>query len=145
MSLKNSLIKDLQRIAARKLRNTRGVPENLKGKFELIDLAFGHAEVLEDFEKWCDENADRNPQYPVTEYIRRIDSRLGTAPTIDAVDPRVEELRGLTYSLTEVVPHLSGVRNLLAIHTVEEIKEALLEYLSHRERRKDGCCGSEFL
>ena len=124
-----SLIKDMQRIAAKKLRNTRGVPKNLKEKLELIDLAFGKAEVLTDFEKWCDENADRNLPYPVTEYIRRIDARLGTATTVEKADERVTELRALTFSLTQVMPRLEGVRNLLAIHTLEEIKDALIEYL----------------
>src|ERR1035437_238871 len=96
MSLKN-LVKGLQKIAAVKLHNTRGVPRNMKDKLELIELAFGYAEVMADFEKWCDENADRASQYPVTEYIRRIDSRLGSASKIDPHDAAISALQAIVY------------------------------------------------
>jgi hypothetical protein len=121
----NSLIvKDLQRIAARKLRNTRGVPRNMKDKLELIGIAFGHAGVLTDFEKWCDEHVGDNPQYPVTEYLRMIDARLGPAPKVDPNDERIDELTALTYGLTSVLPRRHAVRDLLAVHPAEEIKAA---------------------
>ena len=124
-----SLVKDMQRIAARKLHNTRGVPRNMKDKLELIDLAFGRAAVLVDFEDWCGENADRNPQYPVTEYLRMIDARLGATPKVDPNDERVKDLMAVTYELTTILPHLRAVRDLLAIHPAEEIKAALRAYV----------------
>ena len=128
MSIRN-LVKDLQKIAAVKLHNTRGVPKNMKDKLELIELAFGHAEVIEDFEKWCDEQADRNPPYPVTEYIRAIDSRLGGTPRVDPNDERIQELMAVTYELTAILPHPRAVRDLLALHSVEDITSALKEYV----------------
>ena len=124
-----SLVKDMQRIAAKRLRNTRGVPQNMKDKLELIDLAFGRAEVLDDFEKWCNEHADNSPQYPVTEYLRMIDARLGSTPKVDPNDERIKELSALTYELTTVLPHVRAVRDLLAIHSVEDLKTALKEYV----------------
>jgi len=124
-----SLVRDMQRIAARKLHNTRGVPRNMKEKLELIDLAFGRAEVLADFEKWCDERGDKNSPYPVTEYLRMVDSRLGGTPKIDPDDDRIKNLMALTYELTTVLPRLRGIRDLLAIHSEEEIKAALKHYL----------------
>lgn len=127
--MSSSLVRDMQRIAAKKLRNTRGVPRNMKDKLELIDLAFGRAEVVKDFEKWCDENADRNPQYPVTEYLRMIDARLGAAPKVDPNDERIQQLVALTYDLTSVLPHARAVRELLALHSIEEISAALREYI----------------
>jgi hypothetical protein len=124
-----ALVKDMQRIAARKLHNTRGVPRNMKDKLELIDLAFGRAAVLEDFENWCDEHADKSSPYPVTEYLRMVDSRLGGTPKIDPDDDRIKELMAITFELTSVLPHLRGIRDLLAIHSAEEIKAALKYYI----------------
>ena len=124
-----SIIKDLQKIAAKRLHNTRGVPRHMKDKIELIELAFGKAEVLRDFETWCTENAERAPQYPVTEYLRMIDARLGNIPKVDPNDDRIKELVALTYELTSILPHSRAVRELLAIHTADEIKAALKEYV----------------
>jgi hypothetical protein len=129
MSLKSGLIKEMQKIAARRLRNTRGVPRHMKDKLDLIELAFGKAEVLDDFAKWCEENADNNPQYPVTDYLRMIDARLGGTPKVDPNDDRIKELVALTYELTTILPHARAVRELLATHTVDEIKAALREYV----------------
>ena len=129
MSAKNNLIREMQRIAAKKLRNTRGVPKNMGDKVELIDLAFGRAEILADFEKWCDDPSQHHTSFPVTEYLRGVDARLGNDARVSPEDERVTELRGLTFSLTQVMPRLSGVRNLLALHSFEDIKAALLEYL----------------
>lgn len=123
------LVKEMQRIAARKLHNTRGVPRNMKDKLELIDLAFGRAKVLADFEEWCDEHGDKNSPYPVTEYLRMVDSRLGGSPRIDPDDERIKDLMAVTYELTSVLPHLRGIRDLLVIHSVDELKAALKYYL----------------
>ena len=124
-----SLVKDMQRIAARKLHNTRGVPRNMKDKLELIDLAFGRAEVLADFEEWCGEQIDRNPQYPVTEYLRMIDARLGATVKVDPADERINDLMAITYELAAILPHLRAVRELLAIHSADEITAALRAYV----------------
>ena len=124
-----SLVKDMQRVAARKLHNTRGVPRNMKDKLELIDLAFGRAEVLADFEKWCDEHADSATPYPVTEYLRMIDARLGGTPKVDPNDERIDALVALTYDLTSVLPHRRAVRDLLAVHPSGDIEAALKEYI----------------
>jgi hypothetical protein len=124
-----NLVKDLQKVAAKRLHNTRGIPRNMKDKVELIQIAFGHEEVMADFEKWCDENEDRHPQYPVTEYIRLIDARLGGTPKIDPHDAKIGELQTLTYDLTGILPHSRAIRDLLSIHDIEEITGALKEFV----------------
>ena len=128
MALKN-LVKGLQKIAAVKLHNTRGVPRNMKDKLELIELAFGYAEVMEDFEKWCDENADRASQYPVTEYIRRIDSRLGSASKVDPHDAAISALQAIVYEKAGILPHARAIRDLLGIHSAAELEAAFAEYV----------------
>jgi hypothetical protein len=125
----SQIVKELQKIAAKKLHNTRGVPRNMKDKIELIELAFGRADILADFEKWCEENADRNPQYPVTEYLRGVDARLGSAPRVDSNDERIKDIQSLTYELTTILPRPRPIRDLLLIHSAEDIKAALREYV----------------
>ena len=136
MSEKN-LVKDLQRVAAKKLRSTQGIPKNMKGKVELICLAFGHADVVEDFEKWCDEKIELGvrPHYPVTEYLRGVDARLGGAERVAPDDPRIVEIRNLAYELTGVLPPARVIRDLLLLHDAEEMKKALKEYVINVEGR----------
>jgi hypothetical protein len=124
-----SLVKDLQRIAAVKLHNTRGVPKNLKDKMELIELAFGHAAVLADFTVWCEENAERKPQYPVGDYIRRIDARLGGTPSVDPHDASIGALQAVVYEKTGILPRSHAVRDLLVLHSVADIEAAFAEYM----------------
>lgn len=128
MPIQGSLVKELQKVAARKMRNTRGIPKTMAGKVELIEIAFGRAEVLDDFEKWCDENADRAPQYPVSDYIRIIDSRLGARPSVDPHDERINTLQSFIYEQTDILPRASGVREALAFYSQEDIKTAFQEF-----------------
>jgi hypothetical protein len=136
MSEKN-LVKDLQKVAAVKLHSTQGIPRNMKGKIELICLAFGHAEVVEDFEKWCDEKIELGvrPPYPVTEYLRGVDARLGGAQRVEPDDPRIVEIRNLAYELTNVLPPVRVIRDLLLLHDGEDMKKALREYVIGLEGR----------
>ena len=126
------LTKSLPRIAARVLHNTKCVPQNLKFKFELVAEAYGSAAVEQDFERWCEENRDRNPKYPITEYLKVVDSRLGTVAdeqkAADLQDPRVAEVLAFTYEMTGILPPAKSVRELLAVYEPAEIKAALKEY-----------------
>jgi hypothetical protein len=125
------LIKSLPRIAARVLHNTRGVPQSLKFKFELIATAYGAATVERDFEEWCREHVEDKFPYPITEYVKVIDSRLGGAPETkraDLNDPKVGELSSLTYEITGVLPPKSAVAQLLAEYPFDEVKAALDEF-----------------
>src|SRR5271165_486424 len=99
--------KRLPRIAARVLHNTHYLPKNLKFKFELIAQAYGAAAVEEDFEKWCMDYIDNPPRYPITDYMKVVDQRLGTTPSEvkpDTKDPRIGDLLSLCYDLTGVLP-----------------------------------------
>lgn len=133
--MSRSLVRDLQRVAAVKLQNTRGVPKSMKDKLELIELAFGYRNVVEDFEKWCEEQKAKSPQYPVFEYLKMVDARLGSANKVDSKDPRIKNLQALTYELTNVLPHTNAIRGLLALHEEQEIKEALEEYVASLDEK----------
>ena len=146
------LIKSLPKIAARILKNTWGVPPQFKQKLELAQEAYGTAAVETDFENWCEEVRDNNPRYPVSEYLKVIDSRLGSAPKENEKDPRVEEISALTYKLTRRPAPPKAVRELLAQFSQEEITAALIEYIEGIEERElayaprtffnDGGCGA---
>lgn len=123
-----SLVRELQETAAKRLKTIRGVPKHMADRVELLVMAFGRAEILADFEKWCEENADRNPQWPVTDYLRIADSRLSARPSIDPHDERINQLQSITYELTDVLPRAQGVREALAIQSAEDIEAALNEY-----------------
>lgn len=125
------LVKSLPKIAAKVLHNTRSVPQNLKFKFELIATAYGAAAVERDFEAWCREHIDDKFPYPITQYLKVIDSRLGSAPVeerADTKDPRVSELAVAAYELTGILPSRSAVAELLLTFPADEIKAALTEY-----------------
>src|ERR1035437_73887 len=127
------LIKTLPRIAARVLHNTHVGLKSMKEKFSLIETAYGCAAVEEDFEKWCLDAQDRNPRYPLTEYIKVIDERLGKVfeeKRADLKDPRIAQVSAASYEATGFLPSAQSVGNLLISFTPEEIIAALGEYAS---------------
>jgi hypothetical protein len=125
------LIKQLPKIAARILHSTRTIRSDMKFKFELIADAYGTAVVVSDFEKWCEANIDSQLKHPIYEYLKVIDSRLGVIPETqrpNSNDPKVAELRSITYELTGVLPAASAVAELVLKFEIDEIKAALIEY-----------------
>jgi len=138
------LLKKLPRIAAKVLCNTHVGQSRMKEKFELVEVAYGEATVVEDFEKWCHELIEKNlnPRYPLTEYIKVVDERLGggfTEPShsqFDVNDPRILPISSPCYEETGYLPSPKVVLALLAAFSSEEILAALKEYtntLSEKE------------
>jgi hypothetical protein len=130
-----ALSKTLPRIAAIVLHNTHVFPKNLKEKFELIATAYGAATVEADFEEWCEGLVEKgtNPRYPITEYVKVVDERLGKSfeeKKADLKDPRIVEIASLSYSETGFVPSGRSVGNLLLDFSLDEIKSALVNYAS---------------
>ena len=126
-----SLQKSLPRIAARVLQNTHVGLSRMKEKFELIEEAYGRAAVEMDFENWCREVKERNPRYPLTEYVKVVDQRLGpefAETRADTKDPRISEISAVAYELTGVLPTIRSVANLLTTCEQEEIIAALREF-----------------
>lgn len=140
------LLKTLPRIAARILRNTHVGQSKMKEKFLLIAEAYGTAAVEKDFETWCHEQvmAGINPRYPMTEYVKVIDSRLGAGfsePSLsqfDLKDPNVAQITSKTYEETGCLPPARSVATLLKEYPVEEIMGALVEFcttLDEKDRK----------
>jgi hypothetical protein len=129
-----SLIKSLPRIAARVLHNTHCGLRNLKFKLELVSEAYGTAAVEQDFEKWCHSISgmmDNIPKYPIFEYMKVIDVRLGSAPEEQRANlehPAILELQSLAYELTGMLPAKKAIANVLVTYSPDEITGALREY-----------------
>jgi hypothetical protein len=127
-----SLQKSLPRIAARVLHNTHVGLSRMKEKFELIEEAYGRAAVEADFETWCREVQDTHPKYPLTEYVKVVDARLGpefAEKKADMDDPRISMVSAVSYELTGVLPSARSVAKLLTECEAEEILGALQEYV----------------
>jgi hypothetical protein len=127
------LMNSLTTITARELRRTRSVPNNLTSKFQTIIEAFGAAAVEEDFTNWCRENLKNGSEYPILDYIKVIDSRLGNVwiePQADLKDPRIAGVSAAIYDETGFPPTKKSVANLLMSFSEEEIKAAVIEYNS---------------
>lgn len=133
-----NLMKELPRIAARVLKNTRGVYPELKARLGLVSEAYGANRVVRDFEEWC-ATVLETPRYPISEYLKVVDSRLGSAPEepkLDIKNPVVGELVSLTYEMTGVLPSALSVADLLNQYPAEEVRAALVEFaegLTERE------------
>jgi hypothetical protein len=134
------LMKELPKIAARLLKNTRGAHPDLKSRLELLEEAYGAAAVARDFEDWCREVGIRNenPRYPFSEYMKVVDSRLGNAVAEikpDIKEPQVAELVSLTYEMTTILPSATSVAKLLALYPLAEVKDALAEFVESLEEK----------
>lgn len=133
-----SLQKSLPRIAAKVLHNTHVGLTRMKEKFELIEAAYGRAAVERDFELWCSEVKERNPRYPLTEYVKVVDARLGPGfeeQKADLKDPRIAEISSISYEMTGFLPAVRSVANLLTSFGSEDIIPALKEYASTLDDR----------
>ena len=126
-----ALMRSLPRIAAQELHNTHCGLRNLKFKLELIAEAYGTAAVEQDFREWCKSLDGTKVKYPIFEYMKVIDSRLGSAPEeqrVNLMDPAVGALKSLAYELTGILPAGTAVATVLLRYSAEEITEALREY-----------------
>jgi len=106
----------------------------MKEKFNLIETAYGKVTVEDDFEKWCNEwmsTMDAPPRYPLSEYVKVVDQRLGpqfAEPKVDVKDPRVASVMSVSYERTGFLPPVRSVAVLLADFEPEEIFGALREF-----------------
>ena len=129
-----SLQKSLPRIAARVLKNTHVGLERMKEKFNLIETAYGKVTVEDDFEKWCNEwmsTMDAPPRYPLSEYVKVVDQRLGpqfAEPRIETKDPRISQISAVVYERTGYLPTVRSVAVMLAAFPFDEIIEAVKEF-----------------
>lgn len=130
----NDLMKVLPFVAFQELGNTHMVPLRLKPKIELLRTCYGHNAVERDFREWCQENREAQHKYPIIEYLKVIDSRLGSAPAeaqADLRDPNIEVIAALAYEYTGTLAPKRAIAELLLVYPVDEVRGALIEYAEH--------------
>ena len=133
-----SLQKSLPRIAAQVLQNTHVGLSKMKEKFELIELAYGKSAVEADFRVWCQEVKEEHPRYPLTDYVKVVDKRLGpqfATPGINVKDPRISEISSATYERTGFLPAVRSVAALLVDFSPEDILGAMNEFAGTLEEK----------
>ena len=122
----------LREVAARELHNIHSVPKTLKPTFELMEIAHGFNAVVQDFEKWCRENLARHPKFPLLEYSKAVNDRLGVPsvpeahpanakPTKRTDDPRVQEIIQYVYDEKSIAPDAKKVASLIATYGFEYV------------------------
>src|SRR5690348_2563155 len=131
-----NLLKELRIIAAKKLQNTRSIPASQKERLELLAVAFGRDTIVNDFTTWCEEHAAEHPRYPLFDYIRIVEGRLGATPKVEVHDPRIPDLQSFTYELAGVLPPPDNIRDILARYEMEEVKAALQEFVLTLDNRE---------
>jgi len=123
------LIHSLAKIAAKELKNTGGVHPQFKKRLELLAVAYGAAAVEKDFTEFCISLKGSRVQYPLSEYLKVVDIRLGSAPeSEEESDPAVAEISAKCFTLSGRVPKNSAVAALLKKHTAAEIITAFESY-----------------
>jgi hypothetical protein len=148
------LLTALRRVASRKLKNTRSVPKTLKPTFELIETAHGFDAVVRDFERWCEQNRDRHPKFPLFEYAKQVQDRLGEPPVPDArvaksnpnvgadsfnsLDEAVESMVQDVYGCAFVIlKNTKDVRRALEVYEYDYVLGALQEHVQTHNQDRD--------
>lgn len=83
---RGKLLKTLYTVQAAELKNTVALPRNRHSRVDMTETAYGFEPVVEDFTKWCRENFERHPKYPLFDYLNIVGERLG-APSVPDVSP----------------------------------------------------------
>lgn len=118
---KPRLAAQLEKTASRVFHRTRGI---ITRDFQyeqicLMESTYGSAAVVNDFETWA-ETADPGTRYPVSEYLKIVDDRLGQKASEDN-DADISEVTTAVYELVSDIPTRGEVKALLAKHPVEDI------------------------
>lgn len=124
-----NLMTELPKIAAKELKNTHFVPKRMKDKIDLLKACYSSAAIVRDFTEWCREHKDDRLQYPILDYLHEVDSRLGSGPELANMrDPNIEVIAALAYEYTGSLAPKKAIADLLLTYTVDEIRDALIEY-----------------
>ena len=134
--MKNRLLGNLCKAAAKELKNTRGVNPQWAEKADLLVVAYGMDAIEKDFAEWMESVRDSKPSNPVTDYLRIVDERMGEKPTVDENDPNVVNIVAQTYAKTGRPASKTAVRKLLDSYAACDIIEAWTHYTEGLENKE---------
>ena len=124
-----NLTKEMRMISSKILGNTHRFPPQFEEKLDFLVAAHGTFAIARDFQTWCEERRAEKIQYPIIEYLKVIDTRLGNAPErLNVNDPNVAEISALVFERTDILPSGKAVAELLQVYSKEELAGAIREY-----------------
>lgn len=139
---KPTLLKNLESMTAKKFKRTRGIsvdvtkapyiPEQIRHMTEV----YGNYAVLEDFEKWIEETQGQEFKYPLSEYLKIVDARLGTKMPED--QEQVAKITKVVYDTLNDIPTPNQIRHLLEKYPVEDIVEAFGQFVGGIDEKMKG-------
>lgn len=96
-----------------------------------MELAWGANRVEADYRDWIETVRTNPPPYPVSEYLKIVDSRLSEAvpEPISLNNPDITRLTSQAFELTERTPSNRAVAEALEKFGTDEIFEAFREYV----------------
>ncbi len=131
------LIKRLSKIAAKELRNTRGVAPQWKEKLTLVGEAYGEVEVEKDFLDWIDEIRNNPPEYPISVYLKIVDERFkSTEQSAAQNNPNIVRLSAQAFEVTGRTPSNGDIVGALEKYSADMIHEAFRNYISGLDERE---------
>jgi hypothetical protein len=126
---KPRLAYQLEKAVAQSFKRTHQVSVRFDDQLEQITLmesVYGSAKVLEDFEVWA-ETADKGCRYPMSDYLKVVDERLGQVAT-EEEDQRITRIAKVVYEITNDIVPKSVVKRLLEKMSVEDIEYGFQEF-----------------
>lgn len=142
---RGKLLKTLYTVQAAELKNTVALPRNRHSRVDMTETAYGFEPVVEDFTKWCRENFERHPKYPLFDYLNIVGERLG-APSVpdpsasnaadSADDPRLTELSQYVWSQTKFAIDPRKTAKLIAKYGYEYVYGVFKEAVCKKENHK---------
>jgi hypothetical protein len=105
---------------------------------------FGSAEVLSDLEKWAEENNASELSYPLSAYLKVVDSRLRQAAPKKEKNQDVIRIGAEAFRLTRHTPLDYKVIELLEHYSVDEIIASFQEYVNGLSEKEIGYAVKNF-
>lgn len=100
----------------------------------LMEAVYGIPKVLEDFEVWA-TTADKGVRYPMSEYLKVVDERLGQVAT-EEEDPRITRISKIVYEFTNDIAPKNVIKKLLEKYPAEDIEYGFQEFAAGMNEEK---------
>ena len=138
---KPQLAKALEKKASELFHRTKGITlrpeyEGYMEQIVLMETTYGRFDVMSDFEKWAGEVDKNEVRFPVTEYLKIVDERLGSNAVYK--DEEVAEVTKNVYNAVQDIPKPHHIRLLLEKYPVEDIVMGFNEFLGGIDAKLKG-------
>jgi hypothetical protein len=132
------LADQLERAASKAFQRTRGIKLRFDADLEqiaLMETTYGAAAVTADFAIWA-QTADKDLRYPLKDYLKIVDERLGQVAT-EEDDSAVIEINKVVYEYINDVAPKAQIKKLLARYPAEDIIMAFRDFVCDMDKEKE--------